>query len=112
VQILSKQRIDATTMMGDEHVNPAVPKTAGALLAEEVIMDPLSPLPSFLEMKMIEEAAASANAASSLDSRLSLNERRNNKLGIRGNSELESLSLWNYLYAAMKQNCSCSLPTL
>jgi peroxin-12 len=46
--------------MGDEHVNPAVPKTVGALLAEEVTMDPLSPLPSFLEMKMIEEAAASA----------------------------------------------------
>lgn len=46
-------------MMNEEHVNPAVPKTVGALLAEEVTMDPLSPLPSFLEMKMIEEAAAS-----------------------------------------------------
>ena len=53
---------DATTMMtmGEEHVNPAVPKSVGALLAEENTMDPLSPLPSFLEMKMIEEAATAA----------------------------------------------------
>ena len=48
------------TMMDEEHVNPAVPKTVGALLAEEVTMDHLSPLPSFLEMKMMEEAGASA----------------------------------------------------
>ena len=49
--------------MAEEHANPAVPSTVGAFLAEEVTMDPLSPLPSFLEMMMIEETNASAQRA-------------------------------------------------
>lgn len=52
--------ITETTMADEQHVNPAVPTTVGALLAEEVTMDPLSPIPSFLEMMMIEEATISA----------------------------------------------------
>lgn len=46
--------------MNDDHSNPAVPTSIGALLAEEVTMDPYSTLPSFLEMMMIEEASSSA----------------------------------------------------
>ena len=41
-------------------INPAVPASHEALFAEELTMDPYTPLPSFLEMAMIEEAAASA----------------------------------------------------
>lgn len=48
--------------MGD-HVNPSIPTTIGGLMAEESTMDPYSPLPSFLEMRMIEEAASSADRA-------------------------------------------------
>jgi peroxin-12 len=51
-----------TTTMSD-HVNPSIPTTVGGLMAEEASMDPYSPLPSFLEMMMIEEAASSADRA-------------------------------------------------
>ena len=40
-------------------VNPMVPSSCGALLAEEWTIDPNSTLPSFLEMKMIEEVRRS-----------------------------------------------------
>ena len=40
-------------------VNPMVPSSCGALLAEEWTIDPNSTLPSFLEMKMIEEVLSS-----------------------------------------------------
>lgn len=41
-------------------VNPLVPESTGALLAEEWTIDPNSTLPSFLEMVLIEEAQRSA----------------------------------------------------
>jgi hypothetical protein len=40
-------------------VNPVIPISIGALLAEEWTIDPQSTLPSFLEMMMIEEAKTS-----------------------------------------------------
>lgn len=40
-----------------------VPKATGALLAEEWSIDPYTPLPSFLEMKFIEDAARSGREA-------------------------------------------------
>lgn len=46
-----------------EHVNPVNPTSVGALLAEEWSINPLSPLPSFLEMVMIEEASRSMSNA-------------------------------------------------
>ncbi|CAB9500623.1 Peroxisome assembly protein 12 [Seminavis robusta] len=46
--------------MMDESVNPAIPTTAGALLAEEWTINPLATLPSFLEMFMMDEASRSA----------------------------------------------------
>ena len=39
------------------------PKTVGALLAEEWSINPLSTLPSFLEMKFIEDASTSGHTA-------------------------------------------------
>ena len=47
-------------------MNPTIPTSVGALLAEEVTMDPYSPLPSFLEMMMIEEATTSTEQSLSL----------------------------------------------
>ena len=52
--------------MRDQHMNPTIPTSVGALLAEEVTMDPYSPLPSFLEMMMIEEATTSTEQSLSL----------------------------------------------
>lgn len=50
--------------MNDEPgVNPAIPTTVGALLTEEVAMNPFTPLPSFYEMMLIEEAQRSARKA-------------------------------------------------
>jgi Pex2 / Pex12 amino terminal region len=40
--------------------NPAVPTSVGALLTEEVTMNPYTPLPSFYEMILIEEAERSS----------------------------------------------------
>ncbi|KAI2513909.1 Pex2 / Pex12 amino terminal region [Fragilaria crotonensis] len=50
-------------MSFDEILNPAIPTTVGALLTEEVAMNPFSPLPSFYEMMLIEEAQRSAQKA-------------------------------------------------
>lgn len=44
----------------EDVINPAVPSTAGALLAEEWSINPLATLPSFLEMFMMDEASRSA----------------------------------------------------
>ena len=44
-------------------VNPMLPTTTGALLAEEWTIDPQSILPSFLEMMMMEEARRSGHSA-------------------------------------------------
>mmetsp|Transcript_28219 Transcript_28219/g.68682 ORF Transcript_28219/g.68682 Transcript_28219/m.68682 type:complete len:442 (-) Transcript_28219:1629-2954(-) len=44
-------------------VNPMVPTTMGALLAEEWTIDPQSALPSFFEMMMIAEARRSGHEA-------------------------------------------------
>mgnify|MGYP000026470445 CR=1 FL=1 len=46
-----------------DNSNPAVPTCKGALLAEEWSIDPLSTLPSFLEMVMIADATRSARKA-------------------------------------------------
>lgn len=46
--------------MLEDVVNPAVPSTTGALLAEEWTINPLATLPSFLEMFMMDEASRSA----------------------------------------------------
>ena len=46
-----------------EQVNPMLPTTMGALLAEEWTIDPQSTLPSFLEMMMMEEARRSGYEA-------------------------------------------------
>jgi Pex2 / Pex12 amino terminal region len=46
--------------MMDYAVNPAIPTTTGALLAEEWTINPLATLPSFLEMFMMDEASRSA----------------------------------------------------
>jgi hypothetical protein len=43
-----------------QRVNPLIPESVGALLAEEWTIDPHSTLPSFLEMLMMEEAQRSA----------------------------------------------------
>ena len=43
-----------------QRINPLVPESTNALLAEEWTIDPTSTLPSFLEMVMIEEAQRSA----------------------------------------------------
>jgi len=51
-------------------VNPAVPSTVGALLAEEWTINPLATLPSFLEMFMMDEASRSAQK--SLDAAMDL----------------------------------------
>lgn len=50
-------------MSHDEIINPAIPTTVGALLTEEVAMNPFTPLPSFYEMMLIEEAQRSAQKA-------------------------------------------------
>lgn len=50
-----------TTTLND--VNPMVPTTMGALLAEEWTIDPQSTLPSFFEMMMIAEARRSGHEA-------------------------------------------------
>ena len=50
-------------MSDDEILNPAIPMTVGALLTEEVAMNPFSPLPSFYEMMLMEEAQRSAQKA-------------------------------------------------
>ncbi|CAJ1958736.1 unnamed protein product [Cylindrotheca closterium] len=50
-----------TTTVND--VNPMVPTTMGALLAEEWTIDPQSILPSFFEMMMIAEARRSGHEA-------------------------------------------------
>lgn len=50
-----------TTTVND--VNPMVPTTVGALLAEEWTIDPTSTLPSFFEMMMIAEARRSGHEA-------------------------------------------------
>lgn len=44
-------------------VDLIIPKTTGALLAEEWSIDPYTPLPSFLEMKFIEDAGRSGREA-------------------------------------------------
>lgn len=46
-----------------EIVNPMLPTSIGALLAEEWTIDPQSMLPSFLEMMMMEEARRSGHYA-------------------------------------------------
>ena len=52
--------------MSDQQVNPTIPISIGALLAEEVTIDPFSTLPSFLEMMMIEETTTSTERSLSL----------------------------------------------
>mmetsp|Transcript_26264 Transcript_26264/g.40277 ORF Transcript_26264/g.40277 Transcript_26264/m.40277 type:complete len:452 (+) Transcript_26264:17-1372(+) len=49
--------------MAVETINPAIPTSMGALVAEEVTMNPFTPLPSFLEMVMMEETSGSAQRA-------------------------------------------------
>ena len=56
--------------MLEDVVNPAVPSTTGALLAEEWTINPLATLPSFLEMFMMDEASRSARK--SLDAGMGL----------------------------------------
>ena len=52
--------MESTAYITDEHLgprhDPVIPDSIGGLLAEEYTMDPNSPLPSFLEMTMIDEA--------------------------------------------------------
>lgn len=43
----------------EENINVTQPNSVGALLAEEWTMDPSSPLPSFLEMMLVDEASRS-----------------------------------------------------
>eukprot|EP00957_Ditylum_brightwellii_P000315 24833-Ditylum_brightwellii.AAC.1 len=47
-----------------DHASPqTIPVTDGALLAEESTINPLSPLPSFLELALVESTASSGRAA-------------------------------------------------
>ena len=46
-------------MAQTQRINPLIPDSVGALLAEEWTIDPRSTLPSFLEMTMIEESRRS-----------------------------------------------------
>ena len=73
-QLLLSQGVPYTTARGlmslstgigpstrfSQRINPLVPESTNALLAEEWTIDPNSTLPSFLEMVMIEEAQRSA----------------------------------------------------
>mmetsp|Transcript_53850 Transcript_53850/g.155471 ORF Transcript_53850/g.155471 Transcript_53850/m.155471 type:complete len:422 (-) Transcript_53850:1372-2637(-) len=51
--------MDSSVMPPAQRINPLLPETAGALLAEEWTIDPQSTLPSFLERIMIEETQRS-----------------------------------------------------
>jgi hypothetical protein len=51
--------MDTTVGDDDGHVNPILPTSVGALLAEEWIINPQSTLLSFLELMMVEEAEKS-----------------------------------------------------
>jgi peroxin-12 len=61
-------------MMLEDVINPAIPATTGALLAEEWTINPLATLPSFLEMFMMDEAAQSARK--SLDAGMGMLQQR------------------------------------
>ena len=54
----------------EDVVNPAVPSTVGALLAEEWTINPLATLPSFLEMFMMDEASRLARKSLDVGMRL------------------------------------------
>jgi hypothetical protein len=59
---------DATTTTMSTNVdpiNPSVPSSEGALLAEEWTIHPYSPLPSFLELPLIEKARRSMHTGAS-----------------------------------------------
>lgn len=58
----------------EDVVNPALPSTTGALLAEEWTINPFATLPSFLEMFMIDEASRSARK--SLDAGIGILQKK------------------------------------
>ncbi len=69
----------------DRPVNPAIPDSLGALLAEEWTVNPRSTLPSFLERMMMEEARRSG--WETLRSIIGVLEERIDRLGINDESQ-------------------------